>query len=151
MPEYQKIAAKTAISRKGPSAPCKYLVAQNLIEFPLVLDFGCGRGNDVQYLEECTYTSFGYDPNFYPHPLPYGLDKEPFNTVLCTYVLNVLPKNREKEILSKLCQLGKNVFVTVRADVKVDGFTKSGTYQRNVELDYPIIHKTSSYRIYKVK
>jgi hypothetical protein len=151
MPDFQKIAAKTAISRKGPSAPCKYLVKNNLIEFPLVLDYGCGKGDDWQFLEDNGYTAFCYDPNYSPNKLPFGVKPEPFNTVLCTYVLNVLPKNQEKKLLSKLCELGKSVFVTVRADVKVDGFTKSGTYQRNVELDYPLVHKTSFYRIYKVK
>ena len=89
-------SAKTAIHRKHMSAPVKELLqermldalngitfsARNKLRF---LDYGCGRGVDVDRLGDCGYKVEGYDPNFQPKK-----PKGKFHVVLMIYVLNVI-------------------------------------------------------------
>mgnify|MGYP003313875370 CR=1 FL=1 len=73
-----------------------------------------------------------------------------FDTVLCTYVLNVVNAEAEDEILRSIKSLmkkGGQAFIAVRRDVKKDGKTSRG-YQRNVSLDLKVIKENSSYCIY---
>jgi hypothetical protein len=89
---------KTAIARRGPSVPATVLtpfiervVAQGAggPSVRAVLDYGCGRGADVDYFHSLGIDAVGYDP----HPqfgfaeLPTGL----FMVVTLIFVLNVLP------------------------------------------------------------
>jgi len=138
----------TAITRKTLSAPSAVL-AYDLEVIPAhdegkdCLDFGCGKGQDAGFL------AFDkYDPHFFPN-LP---DKK-YDLILCNYVLNVVGESEGQEIINQIRSLLKptgTAFITVRRDVKVDGFTKKGTYQRNVVLDLPVVRQTSTYCIYKL-
>ena len=135
----------TAISRSSPSAPLRYLHKQGLLSSS-VLDYGCGKGADFRHLSDEGYLSEGYDP--YWRPIDLGFKK--FDTILCTYVLNVLPKEHEHEVLSSIRERlnpGGKAFITVRRDVKKDGETSRG-YQRKVSLNLDVIKKTSGYCIY---
>lgn len=138
----------TAISRKTLSLPSAFL-AYDLGVIPAHgegksgLDFGCGKGQDASFL------AFDkYDPHFFPN-LP---DKK-YDLILCNYVLNVVGEDEGQEIINQISLLLKptgTAFITVRRDVKVDGFTAKGTYQRNVVLDLPVVRETSTYCIYKL-
>jgi hypothetical protein len=89
---------KTAIARRGPSAPAT--AVRQLIERILedsgpdqsvrgVLDYGCGRGADVDYFRSLGMDAVGYDP----HVL-FGFAESPtglFLVVTLIFVLNVLP------------------------------------------------------------
>jgi len=90
-----------------------------------------------------------YDPYWYPESLNYNL----YDTILCTYVLNVLPKEDEASIIysvQKHLRVKGKAYLTVRRDVKQDGATSRG-YQRNVLLDLPIVkEKKNNYCIYKL-
>tara|TARA_R100001530_G_C4273011_1_gene143607 strand:+ start:147 stop:614 length:468 start_codon:yes stop_codon:yes gene_type:complete len=138
---------RTAGQRSKPSSPSRWLYNNTDIQGP-VLDYGCGRGADVNH-----FKIDGYDPNGpdYQH-LPHRY----YRTILCTYVLNVIPTSYEREevikqVKSLLTEDGVAYF-SVRADKsKLQGWTTTGTYQTFVELDYPIIHRTSGYIIYKVE
>jgi len=137
----------TAIQRKGPSAPVRYLEEHDLIRSP-VLDFGSGYGEDAAWLREQGYQVREYDPNFEGvHKLPKGT----YNTVLCTYVVNVLPQADEAKLLKQVrARLRKNGlgFVTVRSDVAKAGKTSRG-YQRPVQLQADTVTGApSSSRIY---
>ena len=89
---------KTAIARPGPSAPAKKLtpcIERVLAESSLnpsvrgVLDYGCGRGADVNYFRSLGIDAGGYDPH-----APFGFAESPtgvFMVVTLIFVLNVLP------------------------------------------------------------
>jgi len=141
---------RTAIARRGVSAPCRWLAEQGRI-VGVPLDWGCGKGADMRYLQ-CE----GYDPYHRPK-LPVGILGK-FDTILCTYVLNVIPSagDRERILQNAMARLqsGGWLYVTVRADRKnLNGPTKRGTWQGYVgpHLEmrgYTLIRKTSSYEIW---
>ena len=137
-----KKAHLTAISRKKASVPMRYLAKQNLLRGKL-LDYGCGKGMDAK-----TFNMAKYD-KFYAPKMPVGL----FDTITCNYVFNVVDKATEEFLIMDIkSKLNKNgtAYITVRRDVKRDGFTSKGTYQRNVELDLPKLKETSTYCTYIV-
>lgn len=131
---------KTAIVRTKLSAPVRYLREHRLIK-GYVLDYGCGRGFDATYLGWDKY-----DPHYYPDDPSFLYD-----TIICSYVLNTLPKSREREILDDIRQYLRffgHAYITVRRNVKKPGYTKLGTYQRNVRLDLPVVTENADFCIY---
>jgi hypothetical protein len=133
--------ARTAIQRKGPSLPCKRLYADGKI-FGRVLDFGCGKGADVKYLGSFGYRIGGFDPAHQPL-IPAGK----FDTILCTYVLNVVPPKTQAQILIDLRRFMTRdtyCFITVRRDIPRKG-TKTQWW---VKLDLPVQYKNSNYVTY---
>ena len=138
----------TAISRKTPSAPLTQLEKMGLIR-GRVLDYGCGRGADGKYLNTKSILTDLYDP----HWSPILLKDNKYDTILCTYDLNVLKREDEANIISNiqkhLNQNGK-AYISVRRDVKQDGPTSRG-YQRSVTLSLPVIkEKKNNYCIYEL-
>lgn len=140
---------RTAIRRNAPSAPLQYLVGEFCIfKSQRILDFGCGQGDDIEYLKSHGYTAYGYDPFF--QPVHFDMK---FDVVLCTYVLNVLERMYHKrvllDILDELSPLG-TAYVTVRRDIKTEGFRAHwGTYQCNVILNnFPIVMENKKFCIY---
>lgn len=136
---------KTAITRpEGKvSPPYRYLLSKDLIQ-GRTLDYGCGKGVDADRLgiEK-------YDIHYFPKK-PSGK----YNTIVCNYVLNVQRPKRGAETLAHIKRLllpGGVAYITVRADVKQDGETKAGTYQRDVRLKLPVIKKEGWYRMYKLQ
>ena len=130
----------TAISRSKLSAPMSFLSSNGFLGGRM-LDYGCGRGFDAAALR-----MHQYDP-YWCNILPRGR----FDAITCNYVLNVLPEGELPKLFSRIDRyLRKDglAYITVRRDVKEDGYTSRGTYQRNVELDLPVLHETSSYCIY---
>lgn len=135
----------TAIKRNRASAPLTWLMRHNLIH-GRVLDVGCGYGQDVLELQQLGYECEGYDPYYFPIP-PEGK----FDTVLCTYVLNVLqPQERLVPMVFIRHYLALNgaAYITVRRDIKQPTFTNNNTFQDNVELDCPIIYQNARFCIY---
>ena len=133
-------AHKTAITRKNPSVPMRNLDKKGLLTGKM-LDYGCGKGFDAIHFEMDSY-----DPHFYPD-LPAGQ----FDTITCNYVLNVVDEDQVKGILIKISNLlnnGGNAYITVRRDIKKEGFTSKKTYQRNVTLPLPVLKETSSFCTY---
>lgn len=140
----------TAIKRSKVSAPMKYLFSSGLL--PLddnarILDYGCGRGFDADffYLDK-------YDPHFFPNKELLTLE---WDCIVCNYVLNVLPLESERaEVLSTILGMlaPKGVaYIAVRRDIKQEGYTKKGTFQTNVILDFPVVKEIAgSFCIYRV-
>ena len=138
---------KTAMSRKGASAPLKFLYSKNMIS-GTVLDYGCGKGSDAKHLIDSGFDAKGYDP--YWNPI--DIDNQKFDTILCTYVFNVLDYEEEELLLSSIKNHLKDdgqAYITVRRDVKKDGYTSRG-FQRNVNLNLPIVKENSGFCIYKL-
>jgi len=139
---------RTATSRKKLSTPMRWLLEQDLLG-NCILDYGCGRGQDVQELIKKGYDAKGYDPHWGPFTFP---DLQ-YDTITCIYVLNVIPSKVREGILATLQLLSaERIFVVVRADLKQKYIKTSwGTEQWDVHLSFPIMHETSGYRIYKVR
>lgn len=133
---------KTAIKRTKPSRPMAWL-SKNSLLVGRVLDFGCGQGFDASH-----FNLEKYDPKWSPN-LPEGR----FDTITCNYVLNVIESQREREVIDQITSLlnpGGIAYITVRRDVKRDGFTKRGTYQRMVTLNAEVIVENNGFCIYKL-
>ncbi len=133
---------KTAIKRNKMSAPAKKIFQAGLI-LGRCLDYGCGRGDDSRILSMSRY-----DPYYFPSK-PSG----PFETILCTYVLNVIESHQERvEVLRDISALlSKNgkAYITVRNDIdKLNGYTKMGTWQGKIELDLPVVFKKRHFVTY---
>ena len=121
---------KTAIHRRKPSAPCRWLYENDKIVCP-ILDWGCGLMADAMFLLRNTGMVYGYDPHYSPTPPAQG---EKFNTVLCTYVLNTIPGyfDRCKIVEESLQYLARGgwLYVSIRSRPSdLLGWTKRGTWQ----------------------
>jgi len=138
-------AYKTAINRlRAISAPMRHLVNSNLLKGSM-LDYGCGKGQCADSLEMDKY-----DPHYFPDEAL----RDKYDTITCHYVLNVLTGSDIELVISKILdRLNDNgkAYLTVRRDIKQEGYTSKGTYQTNVTLDLPIIkEKKNAYCIYKL-
>jgi diadenosine tetraphosphate (Ap4A) HIT family hydrolase len=141
----------TAKERSTPSFPTKTLFDQRLIVGD-VLDFGCGRGADAEFLRRQGCNVVGFDPHYSPiYP-----DKK-FDTILCNYVLNVLLPEEQAHVLmaiSELLQPSGKAYFSVRRDITKSGFRThaihgSAVYQCNVILPYKSILAVKHCEIYE--
>jgi 2-polyprenyl-3-methyl-5-hydroxy-6-metoxy-1,4-benzoquinol methylase len=135
----------TAITRKKLSQPTRYLLDNNLLD-GRILDFGCGKGFDTDFLTEKGFDITGYDPYFRPEK-PTGQ----FNTIICNYVLNVLSENEANKVIDEIKSLlvhGGFAYITVRRDINKEGHTKRGTFQRIVKLNLPILKENKNFCMY---
>ena len=109
---------KTAIRRFQYSKPISLAMAHRLIrEDCTVLDYGCGRGEDVSLLQKNGLDAEGWDPYFRPDaPL------RPADVVNLGYVLNVIENPSERtETLRKAYALAlRTLVVAVRVDQSLD-------------------------------
>ena len=143
----------TAIKREKNSFPLNIILKKNLIVGD-VLDYGCGHGADVEYLKEKGINVQGYDPNFFPES-PVGK----FDTIICFYVLNVLPLEEEKKIIANVSSLLKpngKAYFAIRRDIVKEGKRfhvkhKKYTYQRKVYLDQKSVFKNKNCEIYEME
>jgi DNA phosphorothioation-associated putative methyltransferase len=82
-----------------------------------VLDYGCGRGEDVSLLQKNGLRAEGWDPHFRPEG-----SLEPADVVNLGYVLNVIENPSERcETLRKAYELARRTLVVaVRVDQSLD-------------------------------
>lgn len=140
----------TAITRKTLPVPTKWLLDNNEILFP-TLDYGCGKCHEInnQY-----FPCEGYDPYYRPNGLNES-DWKTYSTIICNYVLCVIPSHQERiKVLKRIQKLlfnGGVAYITIRNDKPKQGWgiNKRGTYQGRVHwLSLKLIRKTSRYRMY---
>jgi len=109
---------RTAIRRFQYSKPISLAVSHRLIrEDCTVLDYGCGRGEDVSLLQKNGMKANGWDPHFRPDaPL------KPADVVNLGYVLNVIENPAERtDTLRKAYALAlRALVVAVRVDQSLD-------------------------------
>lgn len=156
MPKHPK---DTALHRTGPSAPLRWLLQgahlpppKNLVpgpngyDHPVILDYGCGHGADVQHLWSLDYDADGYDPAWRPH---LDVQRNAYDVVLCTYVLNVILDEFERQVVLNTLQAalkpGGVAFVTVRRDIDADTET-----QHRIVLDFPTLVDGTGFAIYHI-
>lgn len=127
---------KTAITRKSPSRPMKWLDSKRLVKQG-GLDFGCGKGFDASY-----YGLDKYDPYFQPQ-----WPTKKYHYIYCNYVLNTLEPLEWYKVLKNIRSLLTNngiAFVSVRRD--------KGVHKRQylVRLPENLLVETSSFAIYEI-
>ncbi len=140
----------TAIGRKALPAPTRWLIKTGKVwEHPGrldVLDFGCGKCILVNPV-----TWDNYDPHYKPWNDAYH--KPAYDIIICNYVLCTLPEAEHMPVLKQIQSLLKSsgvAYITVRNDRPKQGWglSSKGTYQGKVDLNLPLIHKTSQFKIY---
>lgn len=156
---------KTAITRTRPSAPVSWLEKRHrhLTDNPnwtvkdtvedlgnRILDYGCGKGFDADYMG-----AMKYDPHFFPDdPEP----NSPFDIIFCTYVLNVMDRDAQREVLGHIDSLshaGTVVYCSVRRDLNLGVIHHRG-YAQYYVLDgdmrragyHSVHHKKNHFEIY---
>ena len=130
---------RTAIGRNSLSAPMAALNAAGLIEDGVtILDYGCGRGDDVRALQAAGIDAVGWDPHYAPDRRVLA----PREIVNLGFVLNVVEDPDERrEALQAAFDLAERCLVVAvmlvgKGDVSGlrpygDGFlTSRGTFQR---------------------
>ncbi len=141
----------TVKERIYPSYPTKQLHYKKLLK-GRILDFGCGLGKDIDFLQKNNYQITPYDPYYFTN-YPQGK----FDTIICNYVLNVLFPEEQSGVLMEISELlhpdGKAYFA-VRRDIKKNGFRlhykhQKQVYQCNVVLPYKSILKKEHCEIYE--
>jgi DNA phosphorothioation-associated putative methyltransferase len=127
---------KTAIVRFRHSRPMTLALSHGVITTETsVFDYGCGRGEDVKYLQSVGIEAAGWDPHYQPTVALRSAD-----AVNLGYVLNVIEDPREREeTLRKAFDLAKRVLVVaVRVDHSLDAgvefsdglLTSRGSFQK---------------------
>jgi len=141
----------TAKERNKLSFPMNWLKKNGVLKGE-ILDYGCGHGSDVKFLNDLKYNVIGYDNHYFDE-----FPTKQFDTITCIYVLNVLEPIDQSKVLMSISQLlkpkGKAYFV-VRRDIKNDGFRthfihKKPTFQTNVTLPFKSIYKNDFTEIYE--
>nr|DAH73289.1 MAG TPA: Methyltransferase domain [Caudoviricetes sp.] len=165
---------KTAITRGKLSKPMKLLKDKDLLQGN-ILDFGCGKGEDVILLQREKYNILGYDeynPAYSEDTLKDSLDTT-INTITCNYVFNTIPNLTEHEGLVKLFKALSDrisIYISVRADTKAikdnwifseveQGYwTPRGSFQRfynEIDVDcffgdVEYIHNDNDFKLFKI-
>ena len=129
---------KTAISRGQLSAPMQALARHGLLDGERsVLDYGCGRGDDLAVLEAAGIPASGWDPHYRPDGA-----LEEADLVNLGFVVNVIesPEERERTVADAFAHARQCLAVAVmsagRADTTElepygDGvLSKRGTFQK---------------------
>jgi len=109
---------RTAIRRFQYSKPVSLAMSHRLIrDGCTVLDYGCGRGEDVGLLQKSGVAAEGWDPYFRPDAPVHAAD-----VVNLGYVLNVIENPQERaETLRKAYALARRALVVaVRVDQSLD-------------------------------
>lgn len=98
----------TAISRQSLSVPARTaFLDQQIRDATTVLDYGCGRGDDLRALTNMGVHIEGWDPVYFPQGKRKAAD-----TVLLTYVLNVIEDPGERrDTLRQAWKLADRVLV----------------------------------------
>lgn len=99
---------KTAISRYQLSAPFQALAKLDVLNGKFsILDYGCGRGDDLAILDNEGLDAIGWDPNFRP-----GGTCEARDIVNLGFVINVIEDRTERnEAVLKAYDLSRKVLV----------------------------------------
>jgi len=130
---------QTALNRFELSKPVRLALDAELIDQnTIVLDYGCGKGSDVQLLKKRGIKCFGWDPFYFPKTKQMEAD-----VVNLGYVINVIEDPGERNhALKKAWELTKKVLIiSARHNLEArnellpnygDGYlTKRNTFQKH--------------------
>jgi hypothetical protein len=124
------VGGSTAKSRMYMSAPMRYLLENGHLEKGRVdttqpnqmfdcemLDYGCGRGDDIRDLLQENIKAFGYDPYHVDAKWTLGV-KWPL--VTCIYVANVLGRDKANSLIGDIQNILRHdgvAFMAIRNDL----------------------------------
>ena len=153
VPEVITRTAKTARARQRLSAVGMWLLKMGLLQ-GRVLDFGCGRGDLAKFIAACPGAEYfpseicQWDPNWHPKR-PRGK----FDTVTCTYVMNVLPPAQRKKALQDaqgFVRKNGRLYVAVRRDLDAEPHVGSGQYSVKLHKHFKSIYlRSGKFEIYE--
>ena len=135
----------TAIRRTKLSVPMRYLWTWHLTPNDTIMDWGCGRGDDVKFLLKQGLVAGGYDP--YQTPKARGIIHSCYDWVTSIYVLNTVKSVDERRLIIREMwdhvRHKGHLFVATRTEKEItrlakdkwakdgDGWrTGSGTFQK---------------------
>ncbi len=142
--DIQVFRHKTAIRRNQLSRPVRLALRDGILlpEYS-VFDFGCGRGEDVEYLKGMGFRAAGWDPVHFDHAQPSLAD-----VVNLGYVINVIEVPQErKDTLKRAYEFARKVLVVsaqvgyfddqiARSKEFEDGYiTSRNTFQKYFEQE----------------
>ena len=110
---------RTAIERSSLSRPVRMALDDGVIDHGTeVLDYGCGKGGDVERLRAKGVSVRGYDPHYEPEG-----DRSPADVVALIYVVNVIedPKERAKVLRTAWKAAKKALVVAARLESENKG------------------------------
>ena len=119
---------KTALGRAHLSRPIRLALTSGLIHQDItLLDYGCGRGDDVRTLSDLGYDCVGWDPAYRPDG-----ELRPAAVVNLGYVVNVIEDPGERvETLRAAWRLASRVLiVAARVDVQAQPNPTLSTVRR---------------------
>tara|TARA_R110002094_G_scaffold42357_8_gene54667 strand:- start:11639 stop:13681 length:2043 start_codon:yes stop_codon:yes gene_type:complete len=129
---------KTAISRDNLSVPMLALAKAGYLNGKYsILDYGCGKGDDLRELEARDIDCIGWDPAYRP-----DVEVEPCDVVNLGYVINVIEDIEEREqtlvraysltntILAVSAMLGNDAITSRFRPYKDGVITKANTFQK---------------------
>jgi 2-polyprenyl-3-methyl-5-hydroxy-6-metoxy-1,4-benzoquinol methylase len=147
---------KTAISRRNFSTPVQHLLEGKMLsKTGIILDYGCGRGYDVEHLKMEGFDIEGFDPHGDYND--YEVLDERYDIVMCNFVLNVIEDPVERfqveNHLRYLLKEGGTAYLAVRNDKDVaNGCTSTGTWQGLVEpvsKHWELLTSNSKFKLWK--
>lgn len=137
----------TAVGRKFPSAPVRYLFENSLL-VGKCLDYGCGRGFDADFFGMDKYDPYSESWSNISLDTP-----KRYNTIVCIYVFDIVMVEEEESILKTIQSLLEPngvAYIAVARDFNKHHLHK-GTIKRRVNLPLEsIYHKKHSFEIYKM-
>jgi len=123
----------TAMHIQRASFPTRWAEEKKIIK-STVVDWGCGRGRDTNWLISLNYDVLSYDPFFKPSPSPQEIDFSSVNTVLLNYVLNVIESDNERRTLLNdiysYVYNGTILIVSARSEEEISSFASKSNWKR---------------------
>lgn len=132
---------RTALIRHEPSRPIRLAINDRLINANThVLDYGCGRGDDIKFLSSSGINCTGWDPAYHP-----VVELIPADVVNLGYVINVIedPSERVRTIQRAWALTRQLLIVSARLTLEAkdrnytsyeDGYlTRRATFQKYYE------------------
>ena len=128
---------RTAIVREGLSRPLRLALSAGLLpRDATVLDYGCGKGGDLSWLEREGYDALGWDPVHRPDGKRRASD-----IVNLGYVINVIEDPAERRsTLASAWRLARRAIV-VSAMVKLEGAARAVPFGDGVVTSHGTFQK----------
>ncbi len=128
----------------SPSKPIESLINTSLWQGAVekigkknlqILDYHCGKGNDIEWLKQQGYANAeGFDPKYYPQG-----QRKKHQIILCTYVLNKIDDSDERNnMLYDIVERGNNTSLCFLTSSK----------NKHIQLSNTIINKGKTFITY---
>lgn len=136
---------KTAIARNKPSRPLldylNHLEEEGVdLQSKRWIDYGCGRGADVEHLTGRVGEVVGYDPNWTPKLSLHDIGTA--DIVTCTFVLNVISDEDTRSVALRTAMnlVGQNgrIMVACRSKGEVKSEARKSGWQETSDGGYDL-------------